>query len=84
MDLKKSQNDIVSVGFWINSIALLINIFYQSITLLSLVVGINMVLWGVHLIITKNFLMFQGILTFNKFANKLNNKLEEVHGEISG
>lgn len=82
MDLKKSQNDIVKVAFWINLIALIIGLFYPTIWIPAMVIGINVTLMGTHWIITKNFVMFQGLLAVNSVAKNLNKKLGEFHGQV--
>jgi len=84
MNLKKSQDDIIRVISAINFIFLIISFFSYGRLLFNILVITNIILLTTHLIISKYFNVFQGILIANSFAKKLNNKLGEIHGEVPG
>jgi len=80
MELKKSQNDIVKVGLWFNTLIFIISLFYLKSWLIYTTIILNIILFGSYMIITKYFFMFMGLATANKFANALNKRLEVVNG----
>lgn len=82
MELKKSQNDIVKVGFGLNILVGLISIFYSPYWLFLTTVLVNILLLGTYMIFTKYYFMFAGISAANRFAGIVSNKLEGLNGKI--
>jgi hypothetical protein len=80
MDIKKSLNDIINVGIVFNVLMLIVGIFINKSYLLYITTIINIILLGTYIIIQKNIYLFQGMITVNKFAKGLSNKLEKING----
>ena len=83
MNLQKSQNDIIKVGFWFNLLVIIVSIFYPKLWLFYTALALNIVLLGTHMIITKYFYLLGGLFAANKFAKKLNSNLRSLDGQVS-
>lgn len=80
MELKKSQSDIVKVCLGLNIISLILSIFFLASWVFYTTITVNIVLLISYIIITKYFFMIAGLTMANKFARKINDKLEVMNG----
>ena len=82
MNLQKSQDDIIKAISAINFIFLIISFFGFTRLLFYILIILNLILLTTHLVISKYFNVFQGLLFGRNLAKKLNKKLGEIHGEV--